>query len=65
MILGCGAFIAALWLVHSRKRITLPSSDQCFFRVPLQATTVYRGWIPSAAVLREAREKRWDKDERS
>ena len=54
---GCGAFTAALWLVHRRRLATTPGMDQRFFRLPLQALVTYRGWIPSAASLREEEER--------
>ncbi len=62
VIFGTLAFIAALWLVHKRKLVAVPGSDQRFFRLPLQASTIYRGWIPSGATLRESRRRR-DKDD--
>lgn len=55
VIFGIASFVAALWLVHKRRLVAQPDSDLRFFRLPLQATTVYRGWIPSGATLRESR----------
>ncbi len=54
VIFGIAAFVAALWLVHRRKLVAHPEADERFFRLPLQATTIYRGWIPSGAALRES-----------
>ncbi len=57
VLFGTGAFVAALWLVHKRRVGEVPGFDQRFFRLPLQATTIYRGWMPSPAALREGDEK--------
>ncbi len=57
VLFGTLAFVAALWLVHKRRVLEVPDSDQRFFRLPLQATTIYRGWMPSPASLREGDEK--------
>ncbi len=51
IVFGTGAFVAALWLVHSRRRILQPADTGRFFRLPLQASTNYRGWIPSGDSL--------------
>lgn len=60
VIFGIAAFVAALWLVHKRRLVAEPDGDQRFFRLPLQATTIYRGWIPSGAALREGERKQQD-----
>ncbi len=57
VIFGLASFVAALWLVHKRKLVARPGSDERFFRLPLQASTIYRGWIPSGATLRESRQR--------
>ncbi|MEO1193816.1 MAG: MATE family efflux transporter [Pseudomonadota bacterium] len=63
VIFGSLAFTAALWLVYKRRQVASDAPQERFFRMPLQATTVYRGWMPSAAALREEKERRRDSRE--
>ncbi|GAB5467869.1 MAG: MATE family efflux transporter [Rhodospirillales bacterium] len=61
VLFGALAFVAALWLVHKRRLKATPGLEERFFRMPLQATTVYRGWMPSAAALREEKERKTER----
>jgi len=58
VLFGTAAFTTALWLVHRRRLAATPGMEQRFFRLPLQALVNYRGWIPSAATLREVDDQR-------